>query len=123
MGRELGLCGQMMHDGWEVERARWEEVTRAAQSVQDIGNAVAYLEDWIALDYAPGSDVCNCLVRPKPFCDAMLDKRAAFICVCPCCLLGLYFRAILKLVRLLGWLGTLQWRVPTLFLCQDCTAT
>lgn len=56
-GRELRLCGQMMHDGWEVERARWEEATRAAHSVQDIGNAVAYLEDWIALDYAPGSDV------------------------------------------------------------------
>ncbi len=49
---------QMMHDGWESERVRWEEATRAAHSVQDIGSAVAYLEDWIALDYAPGSDVC-----------------------------------------------------------------
>ena len=49
----------MMHDGWESERMRWEEATRAAHSVQDIGSAVAYLEDWIALDYAPGSDVCH----------------------------------------------------------------
>ena len=48
----------MMHAGWEAERGLWEDATRAARSVLDIGNALAHLEDWIALDYAPGSDVC-----------------------------------------------------------------
>ena len=50
-----------MHPGWELERAVWEDQTRASLSVQEIGNAMAYLEDWIALDYAPGSDVRSCL--------------------------------------------------------------
>ena len=52
----------MMHSGWDLEKPRWEERTRASRSVQDIGNALAHLEDWIALDYAPGSDV-----RMSPF--------------------------------------------------------
>ena len=51
------MCTQMMHEGWEPERQRWEDATRASRSVQDIGNALAHLEDWIAVDYAPGSDV------------------------------------------------------------------
>ena len=55
----------MMHDGWGLERGRWEEATRAAHRVQEIGSAVAYLEDWIALDYAPGSDVGSC-PSPEP---------------------------------------------------------
>lgn len=57
---------QMMHPGWELERAVWEDQTRASRSVQEIGNAMAYLEDWIALDYAPGSDV------------------RSFLCLCVC---------------------------------------
>ena len=48
---------QMMHAGWEAERALWEDTTRAARSVLDVGNALTHLEDWIALDYAPRSDV------------------------------------------------------------------
>ena len=59
----------MMHPGWELERALWEDQTRASRSVQEIGNAMVYLENWIALDYAPGSDVrsflCLCL-RTSP---------------------------------------------------------
>ena len=47
----------MMHAGWEAERALWEDTTRAARSVLDVSNALTHLEDWIALDYAPGSDV------------------------------------------------------------------
>ena len=47
----------MMHTGWEAERALWEDTTSAACSVLDVGNALTHLEDWIALDYAPGSDV------------------------------------------------------------------
>ena len=47
----------MMHAGWEAERALWEDTTSTARSVLDVGNALTHLEDWIALDYAPGSDV------------------------------------------------------------------
>ena len=59
---------QMMHSGWDLEKPRWEERTRASRSVQDIGNALAHLEDWIALDYPPGSDVCSSTLPPMITC-------------------------------------------------------
>ena len=73
---------QMMHAGWGVERALWEDATRAARSVQDIGNALAHLEDWIALDYAPGSNVCLRLAADMRTLSEV-HRRWAPLMVCP----------------------------------------
>jgi hypothetical protein len=48
---------QMMHKGWILEKTIWEDKTRGARSLYGISDAMVHLEDWIALDYAPTSEV------------------------------------------------------------------
>lgn len=48
---------QMMHKGWVLERRGWEERVGSARSVFGVGAAMVDLEDWIALDYPPDTQV------------------------------------------------------------------
>ena len=87
-----------MHGGWDTERPRWEEATRAAQSVQDIGHAMAYLEDWIALDYAPGSDVGNPIwFIHRQICDPFVQIKR--LCVLLHTMLGHHAATALRLTH------------------------
>ncbi len=54
---------KMMHKGWLLERAGWEETCRAARSVFGIADAMVHLEDWINLDYPSNSEVIPIIQR------------------------------------------------------------